>query len=179
MGGAPAGSGGVDGEGRGDCALPTLSLSPHGPSSLPQGPHETPPAPDRPAGLDVAGAGLGPGLPPLGTCPAAPAFAATPMPTDWPECGRPGLGPVPTDTARPARLQDGRWPFASCVLGCLAPAWPPVFRRTLVGSGSDAPVWPALGRRGGILAGPPALLPPPLPRLPPLAPRPSPSPPSQ
>lgn len=177
MGGAPAGSGGVDGEGRADCALPTLSLSLHGPSSLPQGPHETPPAPDQPAGLDVAGAGLGPGLPPLGTCPAAPAFATTPMPTNWPECGRPGPFSHGHCQACPA---SGRTPvFASCVLGCLAPAWPPVFRRTLVGSGSDAPVWPALGRRGDIPAGPPALLPPPLPRLPPLAPRPSPSPPSQ
>ena len=109
----------MDGDDRGDCALLTLSLSPRRPSSLPQGPHETSPAPDQPAGLDMAGAGSGPGLLPLGTCPAAPAFAVAPMPTDWPECGRPSPGPVPTDTARPAGFRTDADPSRPVFLAAL------------------------------------------------------------
>lgn len=63
-------------------------------------------------------------LPPLGTCPAALAFAAAPMPTDWPECGWRGPGMVPTDAASWVCPARGRM-LTPRALGCLAPSVPP------------------------------------------------------
>lgn len=97
------------------------------PPAFPRAPTRQPPAPDQPAGLDTGGAGSGPGLPLLGTRPAAPAFAIAPMPTDWPECGWPGPGPVPTDTASRACPALGQtltprvlcsWLHRSCPASC-------------------------------------------------------------
>ena len=91
------------------------------PPAFPRAPTRQPPARDQPAGLDMGGAGSGPGLPLLGTCPAAL------MPTDWPECGRPGPGPVPTDTASWACPALGQtltpcvlcsWLHRSCLASC-------------------------------------------------------------
>lgn len=141
------------------------------PPAFPRAPTRQPPAPDQPAGLDMGGAGSGPGLPLLGTCPAAPAFAVAPMPTDWPECGRLGPGPVPTDTASRACPALGQtltprvlcsWLHHSCPASCFQkdPGGLRVRQPCLASPGEarEHPRW--------VSCSPPA----PLPRLPPGAP---------
>lgn len=56
------------------------------------------------------------------------------MPTNWPECGRLGLGTVPTGTASWACL-------VFCVLGCVVPA-----KMDLMGMGVTRLCQPATGR---------------------------------
>lgn len=81
-----------------------------------------------------------------------------PLPTNWPECGRPGLGTVPTDAASWACPARGGTLTPGALRPVFLAAQASVFRQTWWAGGPDSPAAPATG---GSQAAPSSPSPPP------------------